>query len=636
MPLPSLIEVKLFLVLTAMFFLPGSALLVISRSWAGWQGLQRYVLAVGLSIAFYPVLFYSTRFLLPQATITAVFLTAILVLAALITVWGWWRFRVFPLKFDGLEWVFIFITGLAFVSRFWIALTHPYPAWSDSLHHTLLTELTAVNGRLPRTLEPYFPNGLNMYHLGLYALSGSVQMLAQIPAHTALLWTAQFLNSLCGVGVYLVLDRYSGRLGAVVGTAVVTLFSVHPALWVNWGRFTQLSSLSILLIAWVLNLEIIRPAPTEQESPSHRTWWLILFSALCTVALFLFHFRAAIFYLPLVGISILYALFKVHPKQQRLTILKRLAFLGIIAILLVLPALWPATSQYLATRQPAASISPEQVQQVRQSLYVFPLSAVPYLVAPNWLLLLTSVSVLIGLVRRNRLVVTAVIWTILLIIMGNLYLLNVPVLNFTNLGAVLIMLYLPIGLVVGAVVTEMHRLVSIQYRKKAELALVILILIATFPAAYRRATLLEPYRHFITATDITAMNWINENLPEDAIFAINTYFWLPNFAHGTDAGYWIPYFTDRHIVTSSMHSSAAPPAYRQRILTLSQTSESLETDLTSLETLYNLGVEYLYIGAKGDFSGSGLQYEFLTQSNWVEPVYQNGDTIILHIRPPAS
>lgn len=634
MPLPSLFDLQLFLTLAVMFFLPGSALLVLSRSWARWPGLQRYMLAVGVSVAFYPVLFYATRFLLPHGRITAVTLSIILLLASLVTAWGWWRSRVFSLKFDRLEWVAIFILGLTFISRFWIAITHPYPAWSDSLHHTLLTELTAVNGRLPYTLALYFPNKLDMYHLGLYALTGSVQMFARVPAHTALVWTAQFLNSLCGIGIYLALDRYSGRLGAVVGTAVVGLFSVHPALWVNWGRFTQLSSLTILLIAWVLTMEIMRSAVSNQAQSALGRKWLIFFGALCTAALFLFHFRVAIFYLPLVGISFLHTIIKTRSNQQRLILLKHFLVLGFVALLLVLPALWPAANHYITSRQAAVPISDGQAQQLRQNLYTFPLSTIPYLVAPIWLLIITGLSVLIGLVRRNHIVLTALGWTIVLIMMGNLYLLNIPMLNFTNLGAILIMLYLPIGLVIGTAVTEIHNLIPPHQKIKTELAVLTLILIAALPAAYRRATTLEPYRYFITDTDIDAMTWINENLPEDVTFAINTYMWLPKFAHGTDAGYWIPYFTNRHIIVSSMISAEAPNAYKEQVLALSQASESLETGLDALETLYNSGVEYIYIGANGDFSGSGLKYEFLMQSNWVEPVYQNGDTIILHIRPP--
>ena len=115
------------------------------------------------------------------------------------------------LPFDSLEWIALAVMGMTLFTRFWIIRDQPYPAWTDSLHHAILTQLTAEWGRLPATMEPYFPVSLGEYHLGLYALSGTVEMLARVPAHTALLWTAQALNGLCGLGVFLVLDRLSGR-----------------------------------------------------------------------------------------------------------------------------------------------------------------------------------------------------------------------------------------------------------------------------------------------------------------------------------------------------------------------------------------------------------------------------------------
>ena len=360
---------------------------------------------------------------------------------------------------------------------------------------------------------------------------------------------------------------------------------------------------------------------------------MIFLSALSSVGLFFLHFRVAIFYLPLISISVLHILYKAQ-SQQRWDILKRLLSLAFISLLMVFPVLWVVGTHYLDRGQSYTPITPEQAEQLRQNYYAFPLSTIPHLVAPVWLLILTALATLVGIIRRNTLTFTVLSWTLTLIAMGNLYLLNNPTLNFTNLGAILIMLYLPIGLVIGTAVSELYTLAPTNYKKQIKFATLALILIIAIPATYKQATAIEPYRHFITDTDINAMNWINNNVPEDATFAINTYFWLPNFAHGTDAGYWIPYFTNRDITTSSMISADAPSEYRQRILVVSQASEHLENDLGALETLYDSGVEYIYIGAKGDFSGDGLQYDFLMQSNWIEQIYQDGNTTILYISPP--
>jgi hypothetical protein len=624
----------LFFILLAVFFLPGSALLVISRTWSYWFGLQRYLVAVGLSLAFYPVLFYAVRFLLPQAVLGPAVMGGLLLATAVITLWGIWQHRLFPLQLSSLEWAAVVVLGLTFASRLWFIYRYSFPAWSDSLHHTLLTQLVAENGRLPTTLEPYFPNLLDMYHLGLYAISGTVAMLTPVPAHTALLWTAQFLNALCGIGLYLVLDRYAGRTGAVVGLALAGLFSAHPALWVNWGRFTQLSSQVIMLFAWLFTLESLRLAARGAEQCKRLSLWLVVFSALSTAALFLFHFRVAIFYVLLLLPSLFVVFRQATNRVARRRTLKRLLAIGTAALLLVLPVLWAAANLYFSTRLASRPpLAPEQAQQLAQNYYIFPLSTLPYLAAPVWLLALGALAGLIGLFRRNWLIAVTLVWLILLIVVGNLYLLNIRVLNVTNFGAVLIMFYLPLALLVGAAVEEIRPFIPTTYQSWFTKGLVGLLLLASLPAAYARATTVEAYRHFVTPADMVAMTWIETNVPAEARFAINTYFWLPTFAHGTDAGYWLPYFTGHRIVTSSMLNDGLTREYRRQVLHRSEASEALKTDLGALDELHQLGVTHIYIGARGNFAGAGLQRDFLLLSDRVELLYEYEGAVVLRITP---
>lgn len=632
-------ELRLLIILSAVMFLPGSAILVISGHWRRWQGLQRVFLAVGLSIAFYPILFYSTRRFLPQFKLDSLVLIALLMLALVISIWGTWRHRVFLFLPDRLEWAALMILGLTLVSRMWFAHSYPFPAWSDSLHHTLLTDLTAELGRLPRSLDPYFPNVLDMYHLGLYALTGTVQSLSRVPAHTALLWTVQFLNGLCGVGIYLVLDRHAGRMGALVGLTIAGLFSAHPALWANWGRFTQLSSLVLLPFAWALFLEMIYPPGTAEKSAQNtrQQFWLILLAAGTSAAVFLYHFRVGIFYLILLAVTTFITLVMYRSRERRLLAFRSLLLTGFGFLIIILPTLWDATAFYLAKRLGSTTqLDPTERQQLLQNYYIFPLSSLPYLVAPFWFLLISSLAAVVGLITRNSIIWINLLWAFLLVIVGNLYLLNVPTLNITNLGAILIMLYIPISMIIGAGLEEGLRRLPQKYLATATAVLLIGILVASFPAARTRATTVEQYRQFVSEQDIVAMEWIDENIPAQATFAINIFFWLPKFAHGTDAGYWIPYLTGREIVTSSMLSDGLPGDYWERVRARSEAAEALETNLNALNTLYDLGVEYIFIGANGDFSGPGLSLDFLAQSDAVKILYSQGETAVLQILPSGA
>ncbi len=228
-----LMELRIFITIFILLMLPGWAMLALSGLWRRWESLQRWIVALGLGIAFYPVLFYFARWIVPFWTIGPYKLLALLVVCAGSTVWRLrpdWRAQF---DFARSEWIALAILGTTLLTRCWILRDHPYPAWTDSLHHTILTQLTAVNGQLPLTMAPYTPVSLDQYHLGLYALTVSLQWLTRVPAHTALLWMAQFLNGICDIGVYLLLDRYSGRRAALVGAIVAGLLVQHPAFYFN-------------------------------------------------------------------------------------------------------------------------------------------------------------------------------------------------------------------------------------------------------------------------------------------------------------------------------------------------------------------------------------------------------------------
>ncbi len=112
---------------------------------------------------------------------------------------------------------------------------------------------------------------------------------------------------------------------------------------------------------------------------------------------------------------------------------------------------------------------------------------------------------------------------------------------------------------------------------------------------------------------------------------MNTYFWLPHAPHGTDGGYWIPYFTGRQTTASTMLSIEASRAYQASVVEMSRAEEGLETDVAALETLRQLGVDYIYIGPRGDFSGPGLDAARISQAKGVSVVYQRDGVSILHI-----
>jgi hypothetical protein len=631
-----LTELRAAIVLTGLLIVPGWAALSLSDQWRRWKALQRWIVAIGLSIASYPVVFYALQSLSPFLTLGPYEMGTLLLGLAAVTAWRMRKHWKEQFALDRLEWIAVAVLGMTLVTRFWIIRDQPYPAWSDSLHHAILTRLTAVQGKLPATLSPYFPIPLDQYHLGLYALTATTQWLAQVPPHTALLWTSQALNALCGLGVYLVLDRKVGRVGAVVGAVVVGLLSHQPAWYVNWGRFTQLSSQTILLIAWLVAWEAIKTWKLSWQKHRPKIVWSTAFAGALTGAVFLLHFRVAVFYLPLLAMSVVWELRRARERGAAKGVVLGVALIGVTALIIITPALWKALRVYTSARLEYAGMegttfSPEEISTTVERFYEFGWRSVPILAARPWLIWTAAVGAAAGLLRRNKLVIASVLWIIVLYLFGNSYTLGVPFLSFTNLGAVLIMLYLPIGLIIGSVVEEGLTLCGPRWRGRMTGMAMALTLVAGLVASRARATEIEPYRYFVTPADVEAMQWIRENTPEDALFAVNTHFWLPKAPHGTDAGYWIPYFTGRQSTAGSMLSFLGSAEHQNSVIELSRMVEELETDNEALTGLQARGVDYVYVGRVGDFSGAGLRTDELQQSPVVDVVYREDGVTIFQI-----
>lgn len=626
-------EFRMLVALTAMLLVPGWAILAITGVWRRWEVLQRWCVAIGLSIALYPVIFYSAR-LIPDLRIGMNKLLVGLVLGGMIILWQMrhtWRQQF---AFDLWEWMAILVFTATLFSRFWMAHLYPYPAWSDSLHHTLLTQIVADEGRLPWTLEPYEPARLDMYHLGLYSLSGTLQLLARVPAYTALLWMVQAFNGLAGLGVYLVLDRWCGRKGAILGSLVVGFLSFQPAWYFNWGRDTQLASQTVLLIAWFLSWECMALWREESEKSGivFTTIPLIAITGIFNAGVFMLHYRVAGFYLPILICSALIEGYRALKNRKILLWTGWMLSTGFLSLFLALPALAPAIQAYWSTHSgPTNILVNTNVPRNPDPYYDFPMSSLFEIGVHPWLLGVAVMGVVVGILSKNWIILISTLWALVLWGEGHFYLLGIPQLKFTNLGAVLIQYYLQISLIIGGAfqsIVDRFRVFKSIEAHKVFIGFVFTIILLGMPV---RISGIESYRFFFTDDDLHAMIWIKENTPEDSVFAINTYLWLGNSPHGTDGGYWIPYFTGRKTTTGTMLYSLGPKEYVQKIISVSKIINEIASDPQQVENLCSMGVGYLYIGQRGNFSGKGFDPLQIKDVLGEDPVYSYKNTYIFDV-----
>ena len=626
--------------LAVMLTLPGWALLTLSNVWRERRLLQRWALAISLSIATYPVLLYGLRLLGPWGVVPR---------------WGWFFFFAACLLILGIKLVgdrtslprlahrevpatlaVLAVLGLSLLSRALVPVQEPFPAWSDSLHHALLTRLTAEQGQLPWSLLPYADVPLTMYHLGLYSLSGVLSQVVALPAHSALLWTAQVLNALSVVGVFLVLDRWAGRPAAVAGMVAVALFGQMPAYYANWGRFTQLSAQTILLPAWLLVWETTAGWHGRWKTERGPLLWGAFFAALLTAGTFLLHFRAAAFYLALVLPAVIGLIAGAIRRKELGATLAALLLIGGLSLLLVAPVLIDALRYYLVPFAPeAATVQTAAAPALSDSSYFkFNLADFPYLVAPVWLMAMAGLGLLVGLLRRNALALLTLAWVLLLFRMGYLYLTGSRMLAFTNLGAVLIMLYLPIGLLVGIGAGEALRFVAPARQGWANGLVSAGLVVAALFFVRPRALELEPFRFFVTPTDRVAFAWINEHLPDDAAFVVNTYPWFPSAPHGTDAGYWLPYATGNRTSAGTMISNLGRNEHTGAVIEASTLAVTLAEDPAAMAPLAALGYRYLFLGARGNFEGTPLSAEALEEAGVARIIFQAGESVVMEATVP--
>lgn len=630
------IEIKTIGIIFIMLILPGWAFLSITQIWRRYNAIQRWFHAISISIAFYPIFFYLLRWGFPSLTIGYYKFSFLLLVFASVIVWKLrkeWKEQFNLGKWGG---VILGVLGATLFTRLWLAHLYPYPAWTDSLHHTLITNLVALNGQLPVTLMPYAPTSLDQYHLGLYALTGPLQMLARIPAHTALLWMAQVLNGLCGIGVFLFLDKKVSRLAGLVGMVVVGLLNFQPAWYFNWGRFTQVSSQAILLPAALLTWQAIEMWRKEWPENKPSTLYVSFLAATLNAGLFLLHFRVAGYAIPLLALLAIYEfLIAIKNKNRLPQTITGILLIVIISILLISPVLFPALESYVEKtliENIELNSRTENENNLDDAYFGgFNWGTLWILGAKKWMVYLAAIGGVLGLWHKQRsFSVLIIVWLGILTLEGFAYLSGIPLLAFTNMTGMMIMLYLPIGLLVGTLAHEILNFFNVKIQNDIESIFLWILLFIGFIASFYRTEGVERYRHFMTKQDQSAMEWIKGNTPEDAVFAIHTYFWLVNSPHGSDAGYWIPYFAERQTTAGTMISGLGP-GYESTLQQSRAVMALYEADRESVTKLCELGVTYLYDGAKPAFDEKAFDMEALSKMSGVEMVYDINGVQILKI-----
>ncbi len=643
----------LLTVAALLYLVPGYALL----AWL-WRGEPlpwpaRMGLAAGLSLALYPLLLLWTDVVGLHLGPLYAWLPVAGGLIALI-----WRYRRWR-PWQGWEalrqWArsedlwpdlaFIIILALVFGVRLLVVRTLDAPMWGDSYQHTMMAQLLVDNGGLFDSWEPYAPYHSLTVQFGFPAAVAVFSWVTGWESPKATLIVGQILNGLAVLTLYpLVLRIARGNRWAGVGaTLVAGMFSPVPAFYVNWGRYAQLAGQVVLPVSLWLLWEILK---ADSPTSGGRFRFGMLGLAGFTVAgMALSYYRMPFYYGAFIlALLIVKGLSTWHLRaRQGLHMMASLVAVAFTALALVLPwgmrlrggNLASAVEMGMATRPLAERVLADY--QVWREL-------------PNYipipLLAGAAAGFVWSMLRKQRTVILVVLWTIVLVSLKMGSLIRIPGANMLQNFAVIIAMYIPVGLLTGWLIGEIARLIGKERRVVGPLLCSLSLIgvgVAGFPNQQR---IVQPSTFaLVNRPDIRAMAWIRQNTPADARFLVEGFrIYEGRSVVGADAGWWIPLLAGRMNTMppqyALLNETPADPGYSQRVVDLvAELEQHSPGSPEGLQRLCEEGITHVYVGQGQGNIGAGAVQLFSPDDLAVSPalrlVYREDRVWIFALNPSA-
>ncbi len=490
-----------------------------------------------------------------------------------------------------------------------------FPPWVDSVRHGLITAVMSQSGQtITQTgYAPYLPVDRFPYHFGFHTISSSLVLLGKWEIPQLLLGLGQLLNALLPLTVYAggwLLTRQ--RRAGLIAAFLVALPLFFPAYYATWGRYTQLTAMLLMPVLLGLTWRLLRGARGW-----HKTWWLV---ALLAVGLFLIHFRVFVFYVPFAGLVWLLS----WGRNGRF--LWQAAGLSILILKPQLYYLFQNSNPgaALAARIPDYTSFPTSYYTAGWDRYFLWLAGGLML----WIYLT-------GFWRWRvwSAVPTALfIWAYLLLLGLSGNYLGFPALPLLNLNSYYITTFLPLALILGSIGSAFWGWPWQQVEPLRLGGILLASLLGTAVTLFgvqQQINIINPQTVLAQPADIEALAWLDENVPEDAVVAVNSWLWLLNAWSGSDGGAWLVPFTGRQ--------SSTPPAdytYKADLVGFVRPfNEQLNniSDWQAEETavwLQEQGITHIFIGAKG----GQMDPAGLLQNLGMEMIYGRNGTFIFEVK----
>jgi hypothetical protein len=613
-----------------LYAVPGWALLAWLWPRADITWAERLALAVGLSLALYPLLLLWTD-------VVGVHLGALYawipVLGGLIALawryrdWrprqGWAALRCWARS--DVFWpdvILLVVLALVFGVRLLVVRTLDAPMWGDSYQHAVISQLIVDNGGLFDSWEPYTPYQSLTVHFGFHMHVALLSWLTGMSPVNATLWTGQLINGLAALTILPLAMRLSdrNRWTGTMAVLVAGLLSPMPAFYVNWGRFPQLAGQVILPIAiWM----------TWQALESKSWLWLgATGGVLCGMTLT--YYRMPFYYAIFVLILLIVHMIKARRDRGPTWWGYIGRLVGIALVLLILFAPWMASvAGGHLTEAVATGVNRSTPLARVLSDYAIWRNIIFYI---PWFLLVPAVAALVwAMVDWHPFVVGIGVWVLGMASLVAGRLIRLPGANMMQNFAVLIALYIPVSVLIGWAGGRLARFLTQQRRRVFRVVLGIVLVTAALWGSKIRIGDVDLSYALVTRPDMRAMAWIRENVQPSTKFLVEGFrIYGGRTAVGADAGWWIPLLAHRQNTVPPQYAlfNEQPiiPGYNKTIVDRIAFLE--ETTLSSPDVLPNLcaaNITHAYVGQGQGNVGAGVVQLFdphdLNDSPFFEPTY---------------
>jgi hypothetical protein len=525
----------------------------------------------------------------------------------------------------------LFISLLVFW-RLYQARMLVLPAWVDSPHHTLIVKKILETGGLPQDLSPYIQIPFN-YHFAFHVSAALFSILSGLPPEQAILIFGQILNAAICLSIYCLAKAiWHDWRRALIAALLVGFFSQMPAFYLSWGRYTLLTGLILLPLALARIIEI----NAKRDSRA----LLVFHLALYTAGIFLSHyFVGFLLTLFILSISMEWVVARIRSSSLHSDTMK-LVLAGFGAGLL-LSAPW-------LYRVICCS---------NGLLNLKDLLAGENLLSGGWATNLTYLWQLAGPERGYLLLILALfgtflsiqskqarplfIWSILL----GLGCIPHPFRpGFFRPDHFIIVIFLPATIYASNFLAHLADALKKYHKFKWFSSLFLCLLVGVLCAwgIYETRHIVNPRTILSSREDIQAIDWINENTPEDARFFINTTYWQEGLYRGVDGGIWILPLTGRSTIIPPITYALGDDEFRERINQLAEKASRITGCSSDLwELIESEGITYIYIKmGVGSLQPDGLRMceAAIHQGYWLNEVYHSGYIHIYQImaRPPSA